>query len=83
MYYCDDCKCFVKENHRCQQWGIVHMIPKEAIDKLLETPRNSDYEKCKNALKLMLDAAFKADMYGELYDSFDNELIDMAQEALK
>jgi hypothetical protein len=45
VYYCDDCKCFVKENHRCQQWDTVHMIPKEAIDKLLETAPNSDYAK--------------------------------------
>ena len=31
-YYCIDCHCFVEENHRCQQWGTVFIIPKEAIN---------------------------------------------------
>ncbi len=46
FYYCDDCKCFVKEGHRCQQWDTVHAIPQEAIEQLLETAHNSDYAKC-------------------------------------
>lgn len=30
IYWCDDCGCFVRENHRCQQWSTVSMIRIEA-----------------------------------------------------
>ena len=47
------------------------------------TTHNSDYAKCKEVLRLMFEAAMDADRCGELYDSFDGELLDMAKEALK
>ncbi len=31
-YWCSDCKCFVKENHRCQQWDTVSRIPVKALE---------------------------------------------------
>jgi hypothetical protein len=34
-YWCDDCKVFVKENHRCQQWETVYRVPSEAIKSAL------------------------------------------------
>lgn len=30
-YWCDDCCCFVGENHRCQQWDTVFKIPLKAL----------------------------------------------------
>jgi hypothetical protein len=30
-YYCNDCNCFVEENHRCQQWSTVSSMPEEAF----------------------------------------------------
>ena len=44
---------------------------------------NKDYAKCRDALRLMLEAAYDADNHCELYDSFDGELLDMAAEAIK
>ena len=30
LIWCDDCKCFVGELHRCQQWETTHRIPAAA-----------------------------------------------------
>lgn len=32
LYWCKDCDCFVKEDHRCQQWETVSKIPTKALE---------------------------------------------------
>ena len=55
----------------------------EEFSDAQKTAHNSEYAKCKETLRLMYEAAMDADICGELYDSFDGELLDMAKDALK
>lgn len=72
--------CFDQEDYRSEQ-----MIESESGEwvRYDDIDEHLQYDKCKEALGLMLKAAHEADRYGELYDSFDGELLDMAKESLK
>jgi hypothetical protein len=46
-YYCTDCHMFVKENHRCQQWETVYIIPEEALKSEQPEPKCNQQEELK------------------------------------
>jgi len=33
-YWCESCKCFVDENHRCEAWPTTTIIKQEIIDTI-------------------------------------------------
>jgi len=70
----------------CNQQSASHFTKGWCAAKAAEaqkTSHNSDYAKCKEALRRMLKAAYDADRQGKLFDSFDSALLDMAKEALR
>lgn len=51
-YWCDDCNCFVKKDHRCQQWDTVYMMPEDAF-KDLESQLSKVIEERDRAVELL------------------------------
>ena len=74
----------IKYPDNYEKWPIMWKFCfEDGVKAGRASAQNIDYAKCKEALRLMYEAAMCAERCDELYDNFDYDVLDMAKEALK